>query len=408
MSGQATSEPLTNWRYIAERTNGQIVKGQLSASDENSALRKIRAMGVSPVELAPAGQEDSMFSGGRARLNHKEALEFVRSMADLVGAGIPVRDALASLVEREKKPVLKRFLERIDAQVRGGEALSVALQSDPARLPRAIIALTKAGEDSGLLGRNYSDLSAQMEEEEALRQELVGQMAYPMALVVLISLTLVFLSYFVLPQFETIFSDAGATPPAETRFVLAAGAFLRAYAVWIPVGGLLIFMGVRTLAHRYQSSLDAFVAKIPVMGRVLSKMDSARYCRTLGLLLSTGAPLAQAESVARSSVSSQRLRNRHGQAAEAVRSGEKLSLALSKAGALPDDALRFIELGEKTGQLDVMLTRSAQLYEREIRNTLKNTVELIGPLMIAILGICVGGVIAAVMSGVLSLNDVVF
>jgi len=408
VSGQATSEPLTNWRYIAERTNGQIVKGQLSASDENSALRKIRAMGVSPVELAPAGQEDSMFSGGRARLNHKEALEFVRSMADLVGAGIPVRDALASLVEREKKPVLKRFLERIDAQVRGGEALSVALQSDPARLPRAIIALTKAGEDSGLLGRNYSDLSAQMEEEEALRQELVGQMAYPMALVVLISLTLVFLSYFVLPQFETIFSDAGATPPAETRFVLAAGAFLRAYAVWIPVGGLLIFMGVRTLAHRYQSSLDAFVAKIPVMGRVLSKMDSARYCRTLGLLLSTGAPLAQAESVARSSVSSQRLRNRHGQAAEAVRSGEKLSLALSKAGALPDDALRFIELGEKTGQLDVMLTRSAQLYEREIRNTLKNTVELIGPLMIAILGICVGGVIAAVMSGVLSLNDVVF
>jgi len=408
VSGQAISEEMINWRYVAERNNGQIVKGQLSATSENEALRKIRAMGVSPVELAPAGQEDSVFSGGRARLNHKETLEFVRSMADLIGAGIPVRDALASLVAREKRPVLKRFLERVEGQVRGGEALSAALEADPARLPRAVIALTKAGEASGLLGRNYSDLSAQMEEEDALRQELTGQLAYPIALIVLISLTLVFLSYFVLPQFETIFSDSGAIPPAETRFVLSAGEFLRNYAVWIPVGGLLIFMAMRTLAYRYQVGLDAFVANIPVMGRVLSKMDSARYCRTLGLLLSTGAPLAQAEAVARSSVNSQRIRNRHGQAAEAVRSGEKLSIALTNAGALPDDALRFIELGEKTGQLDVMLTRSAQLYEREIRNTLKNTVELIGPLMIAILGICVGGVIAAVMSGVLSLNDVVF
>ncbi len=137
-------------------------------------------------------------------------------------------------------------------------------------------------------------------------------------------------------------------------------------------------------------------------------LEAARYCRTLGLLLTSGQPLSRAESVARSALGSSELRARYARAGDAVRAGESLSAALGRENVLPAQALRFIELGERTGRLDAMLTRAAQLHDREVRTMLKRSVELIGPVMIAILGLCVGGVIAAVMSGVLSLNEVVY
>jgi type II secretory pathway component PulF len=403
-----SSGTATSWRYVAEYNNGKIVRGQVKARDEDDALRLIRAMGATPVELAPLLHQNALLSSSRTRLNHSESLEFVRGLADLVEAGIPLRDALSSLLRREKRPVLRRFLERIEARVRGGEALSKALKADPADVYSLMVALTAAGEVSGLLGRNLTELASQMEAEQDLREEVIGQLIYPLALVVLFAVTLLFLAFFVLPKFEEIFADAVATPPAVTVFVLAAGAFLRSYAVWVPVGVVAGYMILRTMAQRYRIALEGVVLKTPLIGSTLKKRDAARYCRTLSLLLSTGSPMAKAEPVARSAVGSDGLKMRLRVAAEAVRSGEKLSTAMEREGALPDDALRFIELGEQTGQLDSMLKRTAELYEREVRTTTKRSAELIGPLMIVILAVFVGGVIAAVMLGVLSLNDVVY
>jgi type II secretory pathway component PulF len=408
VSEQTGSGMATSWRYVAEYNNGKIVRGQVKARDEKDALRLIRAMGVTPVELAPLVRKNALFSGSRTRLTHAEALEFVRGLADLVEEGIPVKEALSSMLIREKRPVLKQFLERVEARVRGGDALSKALKSDPAEVHRLTIALSEAGEVSGLLGRNLSELASQMQAEQELREELMGQLIYPLILVALFVLTLLFLSYFVLPNFEDIFADADATPPGVTLFVLSAGDFLRTYAVWMPAGVIAGYIVLRSIARRYRARLESLVLSLPIIGPTLSKRDAARYCRTLALLLSTGSPLVKAEPVARSAVGSDSLKKRLAVAAEAVRSGENLSTAMARENALPDDALRFIELGETTGKMDVMLKRTSDLYEREIRSISKRAAELIGPLMIAILGICVGGVIVAVMLGVLSLNDVVY
>jgi len=408
MVDMAVNDEVRHWRYVGETVDGRTIRGQVDGRDEEEALSRVRALGATPIELAPAARGNSIFSDGRTELSSAESLIFVRGLADLVEAGIPVRDALICLSDREKRPVLKGFIDRLETRVGNGDPLSKALQEDVAQPPRLLIALVSAGEASGLLGENLVELARQMDGEHELRQELIGQMVYPIALVVLISLTLVFLSYFVLPQFETIFSDARATPPPETQFVFAVGEFLRTYAIWIPALMILALIALQTMARQFAAALSAFVLRIPMVGTTLMKLDAARYCRTLGLLLASGASLTKAEGVARMSVGSAFLQRRHERVANDVRSGLSLSAALEQHKALPSDALRFVELGERTGRLDTMLARAAALYDGEVRNILKQTVDLIGPLMIAILGLCVGGVIAAVMSGVLSLNDVVY
>ncbi|WP_417482700.1 type II secretion system F family protein [Maricaulis sp.] len=397
-----------SWRYTIEQPDGRLLRGEVVGRTEAEALLKLRALGGTPLEMKRASAGNGLFSGRRTHLDASEALDFTRGIAELVDAGIPLRDALTSLAEHEKRPALRAALVRVEDRVRHGEAFSKALEVDAGQFPRLLIALVRAGEASGLLARNLTELAAQMEDERSLRQELIGQMIYPMALVVLISLTLVFLSYFVLPQFETIFLDAGVAPPPETAFVLAVGAFLRSYAVWIPPLIIAVAIGARLLARQFRSGLDQLVQIIPVVGAALRTLDAARYCRTLGLLLASGQPLSRAETVARSTIASPGLRARYAVAGEAVRAGESLSAALGRQRVLPAQALRFVTLGERTGHLDVMLKRAAQLHDREVRNMLKSSVELIGPVMIGILGVCVGGVIAAVMSGVLSLNEVVY
>ncbi|WP_417469650.1 type II secretion system F family protein [Maricaulis sp.] len=397
-----------SWRYTIEQPDGRLMRGEVVGCSEAEALLKLRALGGMPLELKRAPAATGLFSGRRTHLEASEVLDFTRGIAELVDAGIPLRDALASLAQHERRPALRAALVRVEDQVRHGEAFSKALEVDVGQFPRLLIALARAGEASGLLGKNLVELAAQMEDERSLRQDLIGQMIYPMALVVLISLTLVFLSYFVLPQFETIFLDAGVAPPPETAFVLAVGAFLRAYAVWIPPLIIALAIGMRLLARQFRSGLDRLIQLVPVLGPTLRTLEAARYCRTLGLLLASGQPLSRAEVVARSTIASPGLQARYAVAGDAVRAGESLSVALGRQRVLPAQALRFVELGERTGRLDVMLNRAAKLHDREVRNMLKSSVELIGPVMIGILGLCVGGVIAAVMSGVLSLNEVVY
>lgn len=404
MAAALASSERRLWRYVAEKPGGELLKGEVAARDENEAVRQVQALGAAPLEVKPVRRS----TGVRGKLSNAEAAQLVRGIADLVTAGLPLKDTLASLAERETRPRLKAVIERLDARLKGGDSFSAALRADPAGLPRPMMALAEAGEESGLLGRNYTDLAEQMERDESLRQEVTSQMIYPGALFFVMVLTLIFLAHFVLPQFDSVFADARMEPPAITTFVLNAGAFLRDWAAFLPAGLVVILLAARTAARMWPLAIERFIGLIPLLGATRFRMEAVRYCRVLGLLLSAGSPLARAETVARDTIGPEGLRQRHALAAEAVRAGESMSEALARYNALPDDALRLISLGEKSGNLDAMLLRAAEYHDREARTTLKRAVELISPLMIVILALCVGGVIAAVMLGVLSLNEIVF
>ncbi|WP_203292340.1 type II secretion system F family protein [Maricaulis parjimensis] len=397
------------WRYTAEQADGRIIRGEATAASRQEAVQQIRTLGAIPVKVQPANATGVFsFRAQRRSLSLRETVDLVRGIADLASAELPLKDVLASLGEREKRPALKAVIARLEARVRRGDSLSTAVKEDPAGLPRSVYALAEAGEESGLLARNFTDLAEQLERDLDLRGEIIGQLVYPAILLVVFMGTLLFLAHFILPTFETVFADAGAEPPGLTGFVIAAGAFIRGWGVWIPVGIVGLAVLVQAAARLFPGQVDQLLARLPAWGWIRLRLDSVRYCQALGLLLSAGRPLAKAEPIAREAIESAGLRSRHARAADRVRAGDVYSSSLEAVRALPDDALRLISMGEKTGHLDTMLMRAAALYDREVRARLKAYVELIGPAMIIILALCIGGVIASVIIGVLSLNEAVF
>ena len=391
---------------MAESRDGRTVKGRLAGASEHAVARQLREDGLRPVRIRQA--RGRLVGSGPARLPRKHHTRIVRALADLLGSGIPLREALAMLARREKAGAVRAFLSRLETRVAGGDSLTAALKTDPLDLPALLPAVTAAGEASGELAGALDQLAAQMEADDATRAEITGQLVYPLALLALIFATLVFLAYFVLPQFDALFANTGAAPPPETAAVLAAGEAIRAAGLWMALGALFMLLAGRRLLAARPAIGDRIAAAIPVVRGVRIKLDAARYCRSLSLLLAAGQPLARAEPVARSAVASPLRRAALAAAAERLRSGQSFARALREERALPEEIAGFVELGEKTGRLAALLARAADLYEGEARQTLKRSVELLGPAMTAILGLFVAAVIASVISGVLSLNEVVY
>lgn len=398
------------WRYLAETRSGEARRGELRAASEAEAAASLRSDGLTPVRVWRASGRGAAGSSvtGAARLDAQTHARLMRALADLVSAAIPVREALAALARREKKARSRAFLERVAARVEAGDGLSAALGADPAGAPRLAVAMASAGEASGRLGPALETLADELDEGVALRAELTGQMLYPAFVLVLFAATIAGLSYFVLPSFEGLFRNAASEPPPETAFVLAVGAAVRAAGHWIVLAGLgAVLIAGRVFAARPEAGA-ALLDRLPFVAGVREQMDCARYARALALLLENGRSLARAEPTARALVLSPARRERLSRAAGALRDGASPGAALRGARALPEELIDFFELGERTGELALLLNRAARLYDLRARRRVKRAVDLLGPIVIALLGVMIVILIGSVMSGVLSLNEVVY
>jgi type II secretory pathway component PulF len=403
-SGEADS---ALWRYVAETPAGDTRRGEIAAASEAAAAAALRSEGLQPVRLTRAGGAPRI-SGRGARLDAATHARLMRSLADLVGAAIPVRDALSALARRETRPRAQAFLNRLAARVEAGDSLAAALAADPSGPPRLAAAMAGAGEQSGRLGPALDTLAGELEAGAELRQELLGQLLYPAFVVALFFATLLALSYFVLPSFEPLFRDAAGTTPPETALVLAVGAFIRAWGPLVLIAALVTVLAAgRVFAVRPELA-GALADRLVFIGRVRAFLDAARYARVLALLLENGRTLARAEPTARALVASADRRARLERAAAAMRTGAAPGAALRAEAALPEEMIDFFELGERTGALAKLLNRAARLYDLRARRAVKRAVDLTGPALIALLGVVIAGFIAAVMSGVLSLNEVVY
>lgn len=399
---------LRTWRYVAETPQGETLKGELRARTEAEISRLVRQMGARPVEIRPASASLSLFSPGTSRLSRQEMELFSRGLADLLEAGIPLVDAVQSLARSQRRRRLKAFLERLASRLMGGESLADALAQDPADLPRLLIGLVRAGEESGALAGVMLQYADKIERENALQQELSGQMAYPALVSVMIVLTLAFLAWFVLPIFEGIFDDGGSQAPASTQFVLDAGAFVRSYGIWIPPAAILLLMALKAAVEVNGERVGQVIRAMPVIGPISRQLLADKYLGALGFLVSSGAPVARAEQIAREGLESDDVRAQLERASVLLKSGHGLSEALATTGLFDDEVLHLAQMGEKSGQLGAMLTRAASLSQKSYSRVSMRLLEIIGPTMIALLGLVVCGVIVSVMVGILSLNEAVY
>lgn len=398
------------FRYKAATRDGAVQDGLREADSREAVARWLQDQGLVPLAVRPASGEPASLRvvavAGRG-LPPARHLALIRELATLVEAELPLEDALALVADLAGRPREKALVAGVLAGLRGGQPLSAAMANTGA-FPADQIALIRAGEASGALAEVLGRLARTLERAHALRERVRSALVYPLILTAAAILSVLVLLTVVVPAFEPLFADAGRALPPATRLLLDVSAAVEAGA--LPGLALLLAgaLGVRQARRSPGPAawLDGLLLRVPVVGGLAAALDAARFSRTLGTLLGNGVALLPALDLAMTAMANRRLAAAMSEAAEHLRAGGRLGERLLALPGWPRLSAELVRVGEETGKLPAMLTRGADILDEETGRALERLVALITPAVTLLLGGVVAGVVVALLSAVLAVNDV--
>lgn len=405
---------IKSWNYAAESPGGRVMRGSMAGPDAHNAEAALRHQGLIPISIRPA--TNSWFTGGRfapsaslqgAALQDRDIANIAAQLHELLLAGIPVLAALRFAATCAPRPAQRAVLQELVGQVTAGKSVSSALRSASFNIPQFVVTLVEVGEATGDLGGQLRRISAHYESRVALERDLRGKLAYPAALLVLTIATVLFLSFGVLPQFEGIFTAAGAAPPPETALALGFGRGVREHWLAAGLGGLILFIVIRRFARHNPESFERAGLNAPWLGTLLRYREYSVYFRTLAAMLNGGAPLARAMPLSSQSVRLIGIRQELAAAEAEVRIGARLGAALQHKTSCPAELTALLAVGEETGELGKFAAHAAAHAQGVVDKSLSRMMALLSPALTIIMGLITAGVIASVLTGVLSLNDAI-
>mgnify|MGYP006184027611 FL=1 len=393
--------------YQAANAQGRIEKGQLDAESPRGARQLLRGRGLTPVQVSPARSAGSGW--GARRLSASELAWATRQLASLLAASLPLEGALSAVIEQAERPHVAQALTAVRADVRAGQRLTVALAARPRDFPPIYRALVGAGEDSGDLARVMERLADYIEERNALQAKVLTAFIYPAAISLVSVAIVIFLLSYVVPQVVTAFVQARQTLPMLTQVMLAASAFVRSWGVWAGLGIGALVVAWRLALRRPELRLrwDAMLLRVPMVGRFVLGVNSARFASTLAILLDAGVPLLRALEAARQTLGNALLARCADDVSARVREGAALGSALKVQKVYPPILVHLVASGEKTGSLAPLLDRAAQTISREIERRAMALTALLEPTMILVMGGVVLTIVLAVLMPIMEMNQLV-
>lgn len=403
---------MPHFEYKAVAPSGETVRGSMEAPIEAAVIAKLQEMGNIPLSVNAAGEGgfslDSL-SLKRRGMNAREVGQFTQQLATLLSAGLPLDRSLQVLLELAENARVEQTISAIRDQVRGGGSLSDALDAQHGSFGRLFVNMVRAGEVGGSLDTTLERLADYLERSKDLKDSVVSAMIYPIMLMLLAGGSLVLLLVYVIPQFTPIFEELGGDLPTITKLVLAVGSVLQNFW-WGLIG--LTFLGVymfrRMLANPEQRlRWDTRVLGMRWIGDLVAKMEIARLSRTLGTLLLNGVPLLSGLSIARNVMNNSLLRKTVEATAMEVKTGGGLAHNLAESGHFPRLALQMVSVGEETGQLDVMLLKVADTYDKEVRNTIDRLLAIFTPAITLVMAVMIGTIVMSVLMAIMGINELV-
>lgn len=406
---------MPQFRYSAKAAGGAPSSGTLAAQDARDAIGQLRRQGLTPLSVEEEGKGGKPRTGLGAALAGRrdpkphvkgdDLVVFTRQFSTMIGAGIPIMEAIAILGDQATDPGFKRALERVVESIRGGTDLSEALGLYPKVFPQIYVNMVKAGEASGKLDEILVRLAEYQESSAALKREVKSAMAYPSISLVLILGITVFLMLYVVPIFQKLFINLHADLPAPTVFVLGVSAMLVKYYLWVGLGLIALVTAFilyrRTPGGRYH--VDYATLKMPVFGPLMQKIALARFSRTFSTLIQSGVPMLGALEIVASTSGNKVLEKAVLGARDAVRQGDPLAKPMGEAKVFPPMVVRMVAIGEKTGALEALLSKIAEFYEQQVAAMVKGLTALIEPILISVMGAIVGCVVAAIFLPIFTL-----
>jgi len=402
--------------YKAVRPNGETVDGEMEAADETAVVRRLQDDGLIPIKtiLASSGGgilRRSLGRGGatRKRFSDKKLTMLTRELATLLEAGMTLDRSLQILRDLSDEETAA-LLNRLREKVQGGSAFSAALAEQGGMFSPLYINMVKAGEAGGVMQGVLARLADYLERSGELKESVRSALIYPTILLVVAGISVMVLLMFVVPQFKEMFADMGKELPIPTQIVIALGDGFRAYW-WAMLAAVLL--GTAALQSHLQQPAaryrwDRRILGWPLFGDLVAKVETARFARTLATLLSNGLPLLSALTLVKDVLSNRIYMEAIGNAAESLKHGKGLSEPLVEQKLLPPLALQMIKVGEESGNLEGMLHKVADVFDREVRLTVARMLTLLEPIMIIGLGVVVAGIIISILLAVLSANELAF
>lgn len=396
------------YRYSAYTSAGRVEHGEIEARTAEEAASTLTRRGLTPFEttLAPVGTRKAQIGGG-ATLRLKELAPFMREIATLLQAELPLDEALRILAERRAAPRARRLAQALGDDVRTGLPLSEAIERHASGAPPYVASLVRAGEVRGSLGATLGEIAKLLETRAEIESRVRSALTYPLLLLIIAIGTLSIVIVYLFPALLRMFEDAGTSPPLVLAFVRDSAGFLDAHGLPLSMMLLAFVLAVGVWLRRrgVREEVDRFLSSLPVIGIIRRDTATAIFSRTLGLLIRNGVPLVGALEVTARAVPSAALAVAISEASALVKEGARLSDGLAKGGVLPDVAVRLIAIGEEAGKLDSMLLHSADMFERDTARRVEQAVTMLSPAITVVVGLLIGGIVLSVMEAILSVNS---
>ncbi len=399
------------YRYEAAEPSGQLARGIVDADSPRHARNLLRERGLTPLELNPV-QPAAGGAGLRVlagRLGAAELALATRQLASLLAARLPIEQALGAVVEQADRQAVRDRFAAVRSEVIGGQTLAQALARFPRDFPEVYRALVAAGEQSGDLALVMNRLADYVESRTALSQRIVLAFTYPAIVTVVASLVIVALLTYVVPQVVGVFAQTRQELPLLTVALIATSDFVRAWGLWLLVLAVAAVVAVRLAlrAPTARLSWDRRMLALPIAGKLIRGMNTARFASTLGILASSGVPLIRALEAGARTLSNESMRSNVHDAVLRVREGAPLSRALKAGAQFPPMMIHMIASGEATGDLPQMLERTATMLSQETERRALMLTSLLEPLLILLMGAVVLMIVLAVLLPIIEINQLV-
>jgi general secretion pathway protein F len=402
---------MTRFAYRALSASGDIVDGEIDGPDVKSVIALLNEQALLPIqatEKRPSAGRSFDFSFGRANTFPSGDLPlFIQQLTRLLQASLPLDRSLEILTTLMEDKRTRRIVQRLLEKVRDGSSLAEAMAAEEQAFPSVCISMVRAGEEGGALRVVLARVGDFLVRSEAIRQKVISSMIYPAALLVVATGSIVLILTFVLPQFESMFEDAGARLPTATKLVMGASQALR-QDWWLMLLGLAIIAIVLQRMMKLSSMLvlrDRIVLRLPILGSLVTRFEVGRFSRSLGVLLTNGVPAARALALAGATVNNRVFTEAIETLAARFKEGGGLAKSLEETGCFPNLAIQLVQIGDETGRLQDMLQEIADIYDQEVERALERLLALLVPGITIIMGVVVALIVAAVMTAMVSINE---
>lgn len=405
MAEAAVKSDMFVWEGVDR--HGKRVKGEMSGKSDALIKATLRRQGVNPLKVKK--KPKSLFSAG-GKITSKDITVFSRQLATMMSSGVPLVQSFEIVGRGHENPAMQEMILSIKGDIESGTALNEALAKHPQQFNELYTNLVTAGEQSGILESILHKLATYMEKTEALKSKIKGALFYPIAVVVVAFIITCILMIFVIPQFQEMFSNFGADLPALTTIVINMSKWFQEF--WWLLFGVIIgtvvgIIQLKKRSKRFAHFLDRISLKIPIIGEILEKSAIARFARTLATMFAAGTPLVEAMTSVAGACGNIVFYDATMKIRDEIATGTQLQVSMRDTNLFPNMVVQMVAIGEESGALDSMLGKVADWYEQEVDDAVDALTSLLEPLIMAVLGVIIGGLVIAMYLPIFKMGQVV-